>query len=307
MREKEPSGDEVRILNRYSGQEETEAIYGEWALRLCYGTALGRWLTASLVARAGFSRFYGWWMRRPSTVRRIRPFIDRYKVDESEFAAPAESYASFNAFFCRRLKAASRPVDRAERSIVFPADGRHMGWERLGEEQAVFVKGQRWDLEALLGDGSLAREFAGGTLVLSRLCPVDYHHFHYPVAGRPLWRRPIEGKLYSVSPLALRVRLSYFWSNHRMLEVMESRHGRRVCLLDVGATNVGSIRYGEALAAEVGKGAHRGWFEFGGSSVATLFPAGTVRLSEDLREATASGRELYARTGDAMGEWVDQG
>lgn len=297
--------DAIRLHNRYTGREEVEAVYGEWALRLCYGSALGRWFTSRCVARAGLSRFYGWWMRRPSTARRIRPFIQRYGIDEDEFALPVASFDSFNAFFCRRLKAESRPVDRADRSVVFPADGRHMGWQRLGEEQSVFVKGQRWDLEGLLADPELARQFAGGTLVLSRLCPVDYHHFHYPVAGEPLWRRTIKGKLFSVSPLALRFHLSYFWSNHRIMEVVNSRHGRPVCLLDVGATNVGSIQYGEMLPKYAEKGSHRGWFEFGGSSVVTLFPAGAVRLSDDLRESTERGVELYARTGDVMGAWLE--
>jgi phosphatidylserine decarboxylase len=293
----------VRIYNRYTSKEQTELIYGEWALRLCYGTALGRWATSQLVARAFISRFYGWWMRRPASVRRIRPFVAKYAVDESEFERPVEDYGSFNDFFCRRLKAGARPVDEAEDTVVFPADGRHFGWERLGEEQGVFVKGQKWDLRALLGDADLARAYAGGTLILSRLCPVDYHHFHYPVAGRFLERRTLSGRLFSVSPLALRVRLAYFWENYRRIELVESRNAVRVCLLDVGATNVGSIQYAEAVDP-ISKGAHRGWFEFGGSSVVTLFPAGTVALSDDLRASTEAGLELYAKAGDRMGHWL---
>ena len=38
-------------------------------------------------------------------------------------------------------------------------------------------------------------------MLISRLCPVDYHRYHFPVAGmaEPVW---INGALYLVSPLA---------------------------------------------------------------------------------------------------------
>ena len=35
-----------------------------------------------------------------------------------------------------------KPSDNDPDSIVFPADGRHLGWQVLGQEQQVFAKGQ---------------------------------------------------------------------------------------------------------------------------------------------------------------------
>jgi hypothetical protein len=85
-----------------------------------------------------------------------------------------DQYDSFNDFFCRELKPDARPVDQSEGSIVFPADGRHFGWQSLGQEQGVFVKGQKWNLWQLLdGRKDLVDRFSGGTLVLSRL---DWRH-----------------------------------------------------------------------------------------------------------------------------------
>lgn len=296
---------EIVFINRYTGEREREAVYGEWALRLCYGTALGRLATHLLIARSWVSRLYGWWMKRPRSTAKIRPFVERFGINADEFARPLEAYSSFNDFFSRQLKAGSRPVAGDASTVVFPADGRHFGWERLGEERGIFIKGQRWDLAQLLGDAELARSFAGGTLVLSRLCPVDYHHFHYPCGGKVAWRRSLKGRLYSVNPLALRIRMAYFWENQRVVECLESDRGCAVCLVDVGATNVGSIGYVGEAGVSVERGDRRGWFEFGGSSVVTLFPKGTVRLSNDLKAATAEGYELYARAGDSMGEWID--
>jgi phosphatidylserine decarboxylase len=62
------------------------------------------------------------------------------------------------------------------------------------------VKGQKLRLPELLGDDGVARRFAGGSLLISRLCPVDYHRFHFPAAGTPGESRLINGWLYSGQP-----------------------------------------------------------------------------------------------------------
>ena len=298
------SGTPIIIHDRYRGTTFTEEVYGEGAVRFAYATAAGRVLTRFLLARAFVSRLFGWYMSRPGSRARIRPFIEQYGIDASEFARPVESFRSFNEFFHRELRPGARPVDPDPDSVVFPADGRHMGWTALGSEAGVFVKGQRWDLPSLLGnDPGLTRRFSGGTLVLSRLCPVDYHHFHFPVGGRcgPVtW----QGRdLFSVNPIALRQTLAYLWTNKRALTLVETEHCGTCCFIEIGATNVGSIRHrplpGDNLVA---KGDPKGWFEFGGSSVITLFEKGRVRLSEDLLQQTENGIELYARVGDQMGQ-----
>jgi phosphatidylserine decarboxylase len=51
----------------------------------------------------------------------------------------------------------------------------------------------------------------------------------------------------------------------------------------------------------VEKGQEKGYFRFGGSSVATLVAKGKVKWSEDLREQGARGVEVYARMGERAG------
>ena len=89
----------VQYFNRYTGRTETEQIYGEGFLRWTYGNPLGRLCLRALVKRALFSRWYGWRMSRPSSRRKIAPFIAEYRVATAEFADPPESFASFNEFF----------------------------------------------------------------------------------------------------------------------------------------------------------------------------------------------------------------
>ncbi len=293
----------ITYFDRYQKAYRQERIYGEPFLRLLYGNAAGRALVRLLVSRPLFSRWYGWLMRRPASARHIRPFIEKYGLNAAEFAQPVEAFASFNAFFCRELRPEARPVDPDPAAVVFPADGRHLGWQTLGGEQRVFVKGQRWDLAALLGgDAALAARYAGGTLLLSRLCPVDYHHFHFPVAGRVLETRWAGRRLYSVNPLALRQRLAYLWQNRRCLTRLASERCGEVCLIEIGATHVGSLRHRPLPPdGQVAKGAPKGWFELGGSAVITLFEPGRVHLSRDLLTLTAEGTELYAHMGDRAG------
>jgi phosphatidylserine decarboxylase len=295
--------DPIIYLDRYTGALTEEAVYGEGALRFAYDTRTGRWLSRMLFSQPWLSRIFGWYMKRPASTARIRPFIEKYGINTEELAQRVEAYGSFNEFFRRELKPEARPLDPDAGAVLFPADARHSGWQELGTEARVFVKGQSWDLEGLLGgDAELAGRFKGGTLVLSRLCPVDYHHFHYPVSGRVTEQRLLQGPLFSVSPIALRRRLGYLWENRRYRVRIDSGQFGEVCLIIVGATNVGSIELsslpGDGL---VERGSRAGCFEFGGSSVLTLFERDRVRLSADLSKATAEGVELYARMGDRMG------
>ena len=209
--------DPITFFNRTTGRLEQEQIYGEAPLRFAYQNPAGRAMLELIVKRALFSRWYGWRMDKPASRARVQPFIAKYGLDPAEFADAPDSYASFNEFFCRKLKPGARPVAADPDAVVFPADGRHLGFQNVAEAPGVFVKGQRFDIPTLLGSAELGARYREGTLVLSRLCPVDYHRFHFPCAGTPGTPRLINGPLYSVNPIALRRRLAYLWENKRAI------------------------------------------------------------------------------------------
>ena len=289
---------EIRYFNRHLDRLETEQVYGEGFLKFSYQNPLGALPLHLMVKRAAFSRWYGKRMDDAGTVAKIAPFIERYGLDPAEFAEPPTSYRNFNEFFYRKLKASARPI--ADASVVFPADGRHLGFQRASAIDGVFVKGQRFDLGQLLGDDSLAARYADGSLVLSRLCPVDYHRFHFPTAGTPGAAKLISGPLFSVSPIALRRKLSYLWENKRSITRLETPELGTVLLLEIGATCVGSILQTYQPGQAVKKGDEKGYFAFGGSSTITIFEPGAVKLAEDLVTWSSRQTELYARIGSAM-------
>ena len=290
----------IRYFNRHSGETETEKVYGESSLRWVYGNPLGKLSLHALVKRHGFSKWYGWRMSKPESAVRIEPFIAQYGLDPEDFAESPSSFRSFNEFFYRKLKPDARPI--ADSPIVFPADGRHLGFQDISKIDSFFVKGQTFDLPALLGDAALAKKYVKGALVLSRLCPVDYHRFHFPAAGIPSETKLIPGPLFSVSPIALAKSLSYLWTNKRTITELETEHFGTILLMEIGATCVGTIAQTFTPGVAVEKGAEKGFFAFGGSSTITIFEPGKVKLAADLLENSARQTELYARIGSAMGE-----
>ena len=293
--------DAIQFFNRHTGRVETEQIYGEGALRWIYGTLTGRIALHAVAKRAFFSRWYGWRMDRPASRAKIAPFIREFGVDVNEFADAPESFRTFNEFFYRKLKPGARPLAGDARTAVFPADGRHLGFQNVSELEGIFVKGEWFKLTELLRDHELAERFQRGAMVLSRLCPVDYHRYHFPVAGLATEPRVINGWLYSVSPIALRQNIRIFTENKRAVTRIESPEFGTVLMLEVGATNVGSFEYTFPPNSRMAKGAEKGYFKFGGSSTITLFEPGRIRLDADLLAHTAERRELYARMGDRLG------
>jgi phosphatidylserine decarboxylase len=278
----------ITLLNRHTGRMETEQVYGEKWLQRIYGNPLGKLTLHTVVKRALFSKLYGWAMDRPSSARRVEPFVKAFGLDPSEFADPdLKSYRTFNDFFYRKLKASARPLDPRPEMAVLPADGRHLGFPDASRVNGIFAKGQTFDIPALVADRALGERYARGTVVCSRLCPVE------PVLAK--------GKLYSVNPIALRRSATYLWQNKRQRVTIDAGPFGLVTMVSVGATNVGTIIETYQPGQAVAKGDEKGYFRFGGSFVATIFEPGRIKLEDDLIHAGETAVEVYAKVGSPLG------
>lgn len=316
------SAEPIRYYDRYARAVKTEQIYGEGWLRFAYENPAGRFFVWLAARRAFFSKWYGWKMsqgaRNESESRgvqlvrmvfgggdssaRVLPFITKYDLDVDEFAKSVFEYKTFNEFFYRALKPSARPIAPGARVSVFPADGRHLAIPNVDTASGFYVKGMKFSLAELLGDAALAGKFAGGAMLISRLCPVDYHRFHFPVSGVPTDSQLINGWLYSVSPIALRRNAHYLVENKRELTLVDSPEFGTVAVLEVGATNVGTIRQSFVPGRTIAKGDEKGLFAFGGSCVITLFQRGRIRFDADVVASSEDHIELYAKMGDRLGE-----
>ena len=298
----------THFWNRTRKTVETEKIYGEHWLRFIYGNPVGRLALWLLVRRAIFSRYYGWRMNRRYSAAKVLPFVVDYNLDADEFAKSVFAYKTFNEFFFRKLKPTARPIAPGENVAALPADGRHLVFPNVESADGFYVKGMKFTLAELFGEAhlpaeqqALALRLAGGSMVISRLAPVDYHRFHFPVSGVAGEARLIPGWLYSVHPIALRRNLRFLVENRRMVTLVESTQFGTVAMIEIGATNVGRIRQMFDSGKKVEKGEEKGMFAFGGSCVITLFCRDRIRFDADLVEQSANHVETYARMGERLG------
>src|SRR5690606_28833370 len=84
-------------------------------------------LGLGVLPQHALSRAAGWGMTRrlPAALRApaVRAFGRLFGVDFSEVADPLGSFESLQAFFTRRLRDGSRPIDPAPDALVSPCDG----------------------------------------------------------------------------------------------------------------------------------------------------------------------------------------
>lgn len=286
----------VKIKIRFTEREEQEKIYGHRALSFLYGGSLLARLLLPFIAHIPLcSRFYGYLMARPASRSKIAPFVEAYQIDTSEFQT--QNFNSFNDFFTRKLRAECRPM--ASQEITLPADGRYLAYPNISVTPRFHIKGQEFDLETFLGSEAYGRRYAEGAMVIARLCPTDYHRFHFPLSCEAGRSREIPGALFSVNPIALSKRLSIFWENKRVITELESRKYGTVLMVEIGATAVGTVQQTYA-PGWVERGAEKGYFEFGGSCIVLLFERGRVELARDLVRNTAEGFETRAQMGQSL-------
>jgi phosphatidylserine decarboxylase len=303
------SGDPIRFINRKTKTLETEKVLGEALMRLLYESIPGRLALHLLIKRAFVSWYYGWKMNMRHSANKVLPFVVEHNLDTQEFVKSPFLFKTFNEFFARALKPEARPIAPGDEVAVLPADGRHLAFQNVDLAQGFYVKGEKFSLPSLFGENKmpesqreLSLRYRDGSMIISRLAPVDYHRFHFPVAGVPSPARLINGVLFSVSPIALRRNVSFIVKNKRMITAIESPVFGRVLMMEIGATMVGSIRETFPAGMPVAKGEEKGLFKFGGSCVITFFEPGRLLIDQDLVLNTEQGLETYAKMGESMGK-----
>jgi phosphatidylserine decarboxylase len=296
----------IRYINRETKQEEFEKVYGRVFLQTLYGQGLFSLLLSvtilPLVARIPFfSWAYGVFQKSKYSRGKVRPFIQEYQIDTSEFQDDPESFESFNDFFIRKLKPESRPITTGNDVAVLPADGRYLVFSDLAKTDGFLVKGKKFSLQELLNSEELAAKYKHGEMVIARLCPVDYHRFHFPCTCMPGEPKLINGPLFSVNPIALKKNIDILSENKRVITELQTKHFGTVLYIEVGATNVGSIEQTFTPQEHYAKGDEKGYFEFGGSCLIILFEPQRIQFDQDLLDASHRHMEVLGKMGQSLG------
>jgi phosphatidylserine decarboxylase len=290
---------DIPVFERRLGQVFNEKVFGERWISWAYEDPWGR----RIAGRPLIQRLSSWgaalWMKSPFSKARIEAFVRDFGINMNDFVKPPGGFESFNDFFIRPLRPGARPFPQAPGEMGAPAEGRLSVFPIKDGQSMLFVKGATLSLTDLLGSKSDASSVEDGHAFVFRLCPVDYHRFHFPDSGRASPARRLPGVLHSVNPLSIKLRPDVFLLNERQLTVLDTDHFGRLLYLEVGAVCVGAIVQNYAAAEPVKRGQEKGYFEFGGSTVILLTPP-SVQPDPDLLERSRQGQESLVRVGERI-------
>jgi phosphatidylserine decarboxylase len=212
-----------------------------------------------------------------------------------------KDFSSFNDFFYRKLKPHARPIHKNKDSVISLGDGKLYAYENIDLDKLVQVKGFTYSLRELIKDEKTAQKYDKGACLILRLCPTDYHRFHFIDSGTCGDTVKIKGAYYSVNPVALQKVEKLFCENKREWSIFHSDNLGEVLYIEVGATCVGSIIQTYTPGKKVSKGEEKGYFKFGGSTVILFFEPGKIKIDSDIIEQTSKGIESYVLMGEKIG------
>lgn len=287
----------IIVVDRQTGEEFEEVILGEKYIRWAYQDSSSSLIEKALFRSPLISRLMGAYYDSGLSKGKIRPTIAELGIDESEFADPTDSYKSFNDFFIRPLKPEARPWQKASDTILSPADGRVLVFPKLEGDVFVPVKGHPFSVDRLLP--SMAERYQNGALAIIRLCPADYHRYHFPCDGEIIKTRAIDGALHSVNPIALAAGPDIFGDNKREITLIKTENAGTLAYIEVGAFGVGAI-VNKKRSGKVEMMEEKGYFKFGASTVVLVFEEGKITFSEDLIANSAMGKETLIKVGEEL-------
>jgi phosphatidylserine decarboxylase len=228
----------------------------------------------------------------------VPEFIRKFRIPMGEYQE--KEFTSFNDFFIRKFRPDARPFTQVSGELPAFAEARYYAFASTGPGQEFPVKGMSLSAEVMLGSAERARPFVGGPCLLARLCPVDYHRFHYPDDGTTIEQLRLPGRLHSVNPVALRYKGDILVTNERQVSLLETRNFGKLAYIEIGALCVGRIVQTHPTDEPFKRGDEKGYFLFGGSSVAVLGEPGAWKPDQDLLEQTAMRRETLVRLGERV-------
>lgn len=291
----------IQVFNRKNETYETEKVAGDKYLKWCYESPIGKSLTELFIKKKIFSHLYGKYCDTKFSKRKISSFINDFDIDMNISVKKANDFLSFNDFFTRELKKSSRPISTDEKILISPGDGRILAYTDISMNKIVQVKNISYSLSELIGDSELAKNYEGGTCLILRLCPTDYHRFHFIDSGIPGKSNFINGNYYSVNPIALERVPKLYCQNKREWSVFKSDNFDDIIYVEVGATCVGSIIQSYEPGKRVTKGDEKGYFKFGGSTTILFFKKDSIKIDDDILNQSSMGFECKVLMGDPIG------
>jgi phosphatidylserine decarboxylase len=270
-------------------------------------------LLTNRVPRKALTHLVGWWSRIES------PLLTRASIavwglftDLDLSDAKSERFTSLRACFTRELLPGARAVDPRPDVVTSPCDAIVGEVGDVAGTTVFQAKGFPYELEELIPEQRLRRDFTNGRYVTLRLKSSMYHRFHAPVDCATEEIHYISGDLWNVNPIALKRVEGLFCRNERAVVPLEptSTTGR-ICLVPVAAILVASMKFTGIEEAHglhqrgprripcnlsFRKGDEMGYFQQGSTII--LFATANYALYADIESGTTirMGQALLADT-----------
>lgn len=295
---------EINFYNRMTGSIEREKVYGHKMVEWLYQSNSGK-AFSHLICHPAISRLYGALQDTKWSKVKIPSFIKDYNIMMDDFLPenqdPDDPYSNFNQFFIRKFKQGKRPYIEGPEEMAAFSEGRYFGFITT-QNIAVPAKEVLIDPKDLLRNSTWERTFIDGPLLIARLCPVDYHRFHFPDDGIVIDDYRVEGALHSVSPIALKERKDILITNERHVTILDTKNFGKLAYIEIGAICVGKIVQSRPLEKghSFKRGEEKGYFLFGGSTVLIIGEKNKWRPSQDILDHTQDGLETYLQRGTAV-------
>jgi len=274
-----------------------EKIYGTWWGRLI------EWVLASTNL---FSNLVGEYYKSKFSKKHIKPFIENYQIQTKDFRYGTirskefhESFKTFDEFFTRDLMTSARTFISDKKLMPAFAEGRYFATESIHEILKFPVKGSFLRVKDLIPTEE-SSWFEQGPMLIARLCPMDYHRYHYPDDGTTYKSYQRFGRYHSVNPIALQHRPECFIKNERRISILHTQNFGYLAYIEVGALFVGAIDQIHKEKEPFKRGDLKGMFHFGGSTVILIGEKDRWTPSPDLLEQSYKGIETYVRVGDTV-------
>ena len=202
-------------------------------------------------------------------------------IDMRSYETPPGGFASFNDFFTRKLKPGARPISDPNNNAVLisPADCKIYPISyALTSDQEFEVKGDTYNIAALLGSVDLANRFVGGAAIACLLYPKDYHRYHTPVTGTIAAKGSLGDKHYYYGFKGL---VKYFSEYHRAYYLINTQRSGQIGFVAIGMSDINSVNMPRQVdpSREIKKGDEIGYFAYGGSGIVMVFEPGVLEMS----------------------------
>lgn len=304
--------DSISVVDSRTEKVLSEKVWGKSYIDFLYGKgkslSFSSFLRFFIVQSPFASRLWGIYNDMARTKQKIAPFCHDYNIDQSEFESDLKDFTCFNDFFTRRLSKNARPINSEPSSFIAPADARYTFIPNLDAEMPFTIKGTQFQLSSFLKDSLEAKRYEGGTLIIARLCPIDCHRYVFPTEGSIIHGpKEIKGALYSVSPLATRTFPWIWWENKRVISTIKTSSQISYSMVEVGATNCGTIVQTFSSTSPVEKGMEKGFFKLGGSAIILIIPKDCLQLDEKLISLQKEKQsEIYCQYGQKLGSLMER-